>query len=57
MNQRQFGRKSESNLNEYEGQLTLFDVFNDLLVHNQSFFLLAKIQKDFYNEKELPVFS
>ena len=29
MNQRQFGRKSESNLNEYEGQLTLFDVFNE----------------------------
>ncbi|MCR5419524.1 MAG: transposase, partial [Lachnospiraceae bacterium] len=30
MNQRQFGRKSESNLNECEGQLTLFDVFNEV---------------------------
>ena len=29
MNQRQFGRKSESALNEYDGQLTLFDFFND----------------------------
>lgn len=29
MNQRHFGRKSESGLNDYEGQLTLSDFFND----------------------------
>lgn len=29
MNQRHFGRKSEGNLNEIEGQLTLFDSFNE----------------------------
>lgn len=30
MNQRQFGRKSEANLSEMEGQLTLFDSFNEV---------------------------
>lgn len=30
MNQRQFGRKSESNLSEMDGQLTLFDSFNEV---------------------------
>lgn len=30
MNQRQFGRKSESNLTETDGQLTLFDSFNEV---------------------------
>lgn len=30
MNQRQFGRKSESNLNEIDGQLSLFDGFNEV---------------------------
>ena len=29
MNQRQFGRKTESNLNGVEGQLSLFDAFNE----------------------------
>lgn len=29
MNQRQFGRKSESNLSEMDGQLTIFDSFNE----------------------------
>lgn len=29
MNQRQFGRKSESNLNETDGQLSMFDSFNE----------------------------
>ena len=29
MNQRQYGRKSESNLNEIDGQLSLFDSFNE----------------------------
>ncbi len=30
MNQRQFGRKSEANLSEMEGHLTLFDSFNEV---------------------------
>lgn len=30
MNQRQFGRKSEANLSEVDGQLTLFDSFNEV---------------------------
>lgn len=30
MNQRQFGRKAESNLSEMDGQLTLFDSFNEV---------------------------
>lgn len=30
MNQRQFGRKSESRLSEMDGQLTLFDSFNEV---------------------------
>ena len=29
MNQRHFGRKSESSLNEIDGQLSLFDGFNE----------------------------
>lgn len=29
MNQRQFGRKSESGLSDMDGQLTLFDSFNE----------------------------
>ena len=29
MNQRQYGRKSESSLNEIDGQLSLFDSFNE----------------------------
>ena len=29
MNQRQFGRKSESSLNETDGQLSMFDSFNE----------------------------
>jgi hypothetical protein len=29
MNQRHFGKKSESDLNDTEGQLTLYDVFNE----------------------------
>jgi transposase len=29
MNQRQFGRRSESNLSEIDGQLSLFDAFNE----------------------------
>ena len=32
MNQRQFGRKAESNLSDMEGQLTLFDSFNEVEV-------------------------
>ena len=30
MNQRQFGRKAEANLSDIEGQLTLFDSFNEV---------------------------
>ena len=29
MNQRQFGRRSESSLSDTDGQLTVFDVFNE----------------------------
>ncbi len=29
MNKRQFGKKSESSLNEIKGQLSLFDAFNE----------------------------
>ena len=29
MNQRQFGRKSESDLSDMDGQITLFDAFNE----------------------------
>lgn len=36
MNQRQYGRKSESGLNDIDGQLTLFDGFNEAEVLSKS---------------------
>ena len=36
MNQRQFGRKSEANLSEIDGQISLFDSFNEVEYLNQN---------------------
>lgn len=37
MNQRHFGRKSEANLSEIDGQISLFDSFNEVEYLNQNF--------------------
>ena len=36
MNQRHFGRKSEANLSEIDGQISLFDSFNEVEYLNQN---------------------